>query len=91
MARSILLPSSEETTVEIIFEDQKVEVELFELESYYISASKAAKESAKPWFVETQKLLKSKLSIELPTTQIALLWEFIQRDLDRLKKSLLSE
>lgn len=86
MARSIYLPSPEETQVTVNINNNDIVVDAFELDEMFDRASTIAKESRQNWKKEFIPLFNTKYGIVLTIGQVLFLWNGLQDMLLELKK-----
>ena len=86
MARSIYLPSEEETQISINVNDKEFMLDAFELDELFEKSVSIAKESLQNWKYEFIPLFSNKYAVELTIGQVLFLWNGLQDVLLDLKK-----
>lgn len=87
---SIYLPPSEDTTTTIYLGPKSsVDVDIFDLDDWFMLAQKKANEQSTDWKAEFPTVFKNKTGKQINGGQAVLLWHAHRNNMDELKKSLL--
>lgn len=88
--KSIYLPSSQDTTINLHHDPNKdpLNLEILDVEDLYIRAADESKERSTTQWEEASRLFKKEHKINVTPTAAALLWDGIQEHLRTLKKNI---